>query len=171
MEKVVSLADPRKWRPITIGGRKTGSRYLQTLTDAHFRVSDSAANFLNKSEFVCSTGIIVLDLVVCRSTEISGVGKLYDTVLQYTKIKQLEFCPEEVAPALRLDYVDQPREEHLILPISRGNEGSGELTAFILTRDYYLANLHLHLRELDSEDLRCYENRYETRLVFIKPRR
>lgn len=129
------------WKQITLGTYKGVNALREALDAAHVRIGDSADEILGRPAFLFSKTRIDVDLVVITVAELGfdDAASLADIYLRAAALG-LELCPAEAAPALRLQYRDQPLGEFLhvamrpiatyggeLIALSVGNGGTGLL--------------------------------------------
>lgn len=120
------------WKTIKIGnGPKTGEEYIElicskkkivTASDGQkcsvpiFKISQSAVDALESSDFKVSKEETEIELVKMSLKDLGlKDGAQLSEVLNNGLKDGRALCPAEVGPQLRLQYEDQPAEEHLIV--------------------------------------------------------
>jgi hypothetical protein len=104
------------WKTITIGTFANSFALLNALDAAGCAIGDSAAEILARPAFTVSASKTSVELVAVSVAELglqTDVVRLADI---YARARQLGFglAAAEVAPQLRLQYLDQPLGEFLI---------------------------------------------------------
>jgi hypothetical protein len=116
------------WKTVRIGVHKN----LNALTKAmkKFRVSDWARDVLGKPAFTLAQ--TEEDIVLCSATVKELTGKNQATTTEiFDAIKRVgELCPAEVGPALRDQYLDQPKGEWLRVAMEPICDSRGLLNVF-----------------------------------------
>jgi hypothetical protein len=103
------------WKRVTLGTLNSANAIRDALEAAHVHIGDAANEVLGRPTFTFSQRKIESDLVVVAVTDL-GFGEAGASVADvYTRAKQLglALCPAEVAPYLRLQYLQQPVGEIL----------------------------------------------------------
>jgi len=124
------------WKTITIGDYK-GVNALRAAIDAspcRIGLGDSADEILGRPAFPYSKTRRQLDLVVVSVAALgfdSDGAALRDVYRRAVRIG-LELCPAEVAPMLRLAYLDQPIGESLHIAMRPVSTYDGELVDLTL---------------------------------------
>jgi hypothetical protein len=137
----ITLADMPVWKRIALGTHKGVNALRRALDAARVRVGDSADEVLGRPAFHFSQARTDVDLVVVSVAELgfqdaTPLGEIYRRAGELG----LELCPAEVAPLLRLQYVNQPVGEFLnvamrpiatyggdLIALSVANAGTGPL--------------------------------------------
>ena len=125
---VRSVADLPVWKRITLGNYSNSLTLRNALDAIGCHVGGSAAEILARPAFIVSTTKKEVDLVIVSA---AALGFETDTVTLaaiYERAKQLGLGmpPAEVAPQLRLQYLDQPLGEFLIIGMDPIKTWSGE---------------------------------------------
>jgi hypothetical protein len=108
------IADLPVWKRVTLGSYRGVNVLRKALDAARVRVGDSADEIIGRPAFHFSPNRTDVDLVLVR---VSDLG--FDDAARVADIHRragelgLELCPAEVAPLLRLAYLDQPVGEFL----------------------------------------------------------
>jgi len=126
----MNLADVPVWKRITLGSYKGVNQLRKALDAARVRIGDSADEILGKPAFHFSQARTDVDLVVVSVSELgfqdaTPLGEIYRRAGELG----LELCPAEVAPLLRLAYVNQPMGEFLNVAMRPIATYGGELVA------------------------------------------
>jgi hypothetical protein len=127
-------ADRQIWKTITLGSYASARELRQALRAAACGIGELAGEMLYRPAFKVSETPMEVDLVV-RSVGALGFdadgASLADI---YTRARGLglELCPHEVAPQLRLQYLDQPLGEFLHIAMEPAVAPSGDVAYFIL---------------------------------------
>jgi len=102
------------WKTLTLGVKKSVSEYEKAMEDKGIRF-EGARVILENPHFFVNKSQEDLDLVIVSLAEL-GIEKAanYQEICSRTNML-LDLCPEEVGPALRLAYDDQPEGERLMV--------------------------------------------------------
>jgi hypothetical protein len=109
------VSDLPIWKRVTLGTLNSAHAVRDALEAAHVHIGDAANEVLGRPAFTFSQTKIESDLVVVAVTDL-GFGEAGASLGDvYTRAKQLglALCPAEVAPYLRLQYLQQPVGEIL----------------------------------------------------------
>jgi hypothetical protein len=122
------------FRAVTIGALPSHEAYRAALKAGH-KISDYADQIL--SRITVAPAPVTLDLVVLTIKEITGKDKatrveIYEAALARGDV---DLCPAEVGPALRLQYGDQPMNEWLFVAMEPLTVSGGGLGLFGVVRD------------------------------------
>lgn len=115
-----NVADRPIWKHITLGTFNGVNAMRAALETAHVHIGDSANEVLGRPAFAWRQTRIESDLIVISVAEL-GFGERGASLAQiYARAVQLglELCPAEVAPYLRLQYLQQPVGEILQIAMS-----------------------------------------------------
>jgi hypothetical protein len=115
-----NIADLPIWKHITLGTLNDVNAMREALETAHVHIGDSANEVLGRPAFAWSHSKIESDLVVVAVADL-GFGERGASLAQiYARAVRLglELCPAEVAPYLRLQYLQQPVGEILQIAMS-----------------------------------------------------
>ena len=109
-----TIADAPTWKRITLGTYTGVNALRQALDAARVRIGDSADEILGRAAFQFSDERMEVDLVIFKVTELGfdDSASLSDIYRRADELG-LSLCPAEVAPLLRLHYVNQPIGEFL----------------------------------------------------------
>lgn len=107
------------WKTIKLGtGLRTAEHFMKDLTFSGCRIGYYAAEMLKKLEFTESVAVreTNIELVNVSVAEL-GLKEKATTQEIYKRAQKnnLELCPAEVGPQLRLQYQDQPIGERLLI--------------------------------------------------------
>jgi hypothetical protein len=125
-----SVAEIPVWKRLTLGTYKGVNALRAALDAARVRVGDSADEILGRPAFTFSQTRVDLDLVVVSVSELgfhdsTSLGEIYRRAGELG----LELCPAEVAPLLRLQYLNQPMGEFLNVAMRPLPTYAGDLVA------------------------------------------
>lgn len=126
------------WKTIKIGmGFKTADEFYQAITKVGGKISNYAKDIMGKSDFVSSISSVSTELDLCVMTTKEIIGKAGTLKEIYAGIKKLggELVPAEVGPQLRLQYLDQPKGEWLLIAMQPIKDSDGGLGVFDVKRD------------------------------------
>jgi hypothetical protein len=115
-----NVADLPIWKHISLGSFNSVNAMRAALETAHVHIGDSANEILGRPAFAWSHTKIESDLVVVAVADL-GFGERGASLAEiYTRALRLglELCPAEVAPYLRLQYLQQPVGEILQIAMS-----------------------------------------------------
>jgi hypothetical protein len=122
------------WKTVKLGVHKTPDAYRQALEAAGFKVSDWASQIIDKVTVAKTEAEI--DLVVLSVGDLGFKrATRYDAICARAKELGFQLCPDEVGPALRLDYSDQPNGEWLRVAMESLAGSVGVLGLFGVDRD------------------------------------
>ena len=118
-----TTSELKAWKTIKLGtGLQTADDFRRALKDGGFRIGDRGNDILGKSAFTMATEETEVDLVVVSVAELGfETGAYCEGIYKRAQELELELCPPEVGPQLRLQYKDQPMGECLLIgmePIS-----------------------------------------------------
>ncbi len=119
------------WKTIKLGIHKSADEYRKAIKANGFKIGDWANDILGKSAFTVSSDEIEVELVRMTVAELgfkSGATRknIYERALELG----LKLCPNEVGPALRLQYKDQPMNEWLLIAMEPITDSDGGLSVF-----------------------------------------
>lgn len=119
------------WKTVKLGtGLTTADDFRKALKTQGCRIGDLANDILGKPAFIASESETEADLVKVTVAELGfKEGARYDKICVRGQEFGLKLCPNEVGPQLRIQYLDQPFGEWLIVamePIS-GSDGRPEV--------------------------------------------
>lgn len=129
--------DIKVWKRIKLGtGLKTADEFRKAIADNDLRIGDWGSDILGKPEFTAATEPAEVDLVVMSVKDL-GFKRItrYDAICARAKELGLELCPAEVGPQLRLQYLDQPKNEWLIIAMEAIRASNGYLFVFHVEHD------------------------------------
>jgi hypothetical protein len=161
-----NVGEPAIWKRITLGTHK-GVNSLRTALDAaRVRVGDSADEILGRPAFGLSKTSMDVDLVVASVAELGfhDSAPLADIYWRAGELG-LELCPAEVAPLLRLQYVNQPLGEFLNIAMRPIATYGGELIALSV------ANAGTGPLLIGGEGRLDVVMNWRARFVFVRPQR
>jgi hypothetical protein len=99
--------EPKIFKTLTLGLRKSPKAYHKALESAGFRIGDYASQILNKISV--ATTQVEVDLVLVTVAELGFKdGARRDAIYARALELDLQLCPAEVGPALRLATKDSP---------------------------------------------------------------
>ncbi len=128
-EKVVNLDI---WKTIKLGTElKTVDDFRRQIGNYSCRIGGLANNILGKPAFTISDEEFEVDLVIKSVAELgfpngATLVQIYDRAISLG----LELCPAEVGPQLRLQYLDQPKDEGLRIAMEPIADSVGALGVF-----------------------------------------
>lgn len=125
------------WQTIKIGtGVKSGKAFCSELEKKDFRIGDWARDVLKQKAFTIAAQEEDVDLVSLSVTDLGfKKGARYDAICTRGLELGLELCPAEVGPQLRLQYLDQPRGEWLVIAMGALRGSDGRLSVFRVAHD------------------------------------
>lgn len=136
------------WKTINLGtGLVTPDDFRRVLCVAGgFKISNWANDILGKSAFVNSVAKRLTEVDLCIATTAQLIGKAEGGTTRevFACIKRLGgiLCPAEVGPQLRLQYLDQPNGEQLLIAMNPIISSDGDLHVFSVER--HASGLWLH---------------------------
>jgi hypothetical protein len=113
---VKSASEVAVWKKITIGTFADSSALLNALSAIGCGVGDAAA-ILARPAFTISGTKLEVELLTVSAAELGFLGETASLRQIYERAQRLGFglAPAEIAPQLRLQYLDQPIGEFLII--------------------------------------------------------
>ena len=132
-----SQIDLKTFKTINLGtGLKTADDFRKSLWDSGNKVSSEANGILGNSAFTVAVKKIKIDLAIKSVDELGFKGgAIRQQIYGRANELGLDLCPAEVGPQLRLQYKDQPEEEHLIVAMNPIADSDGALELFLVERD------------------------------------
>src|SRR3989344_1334911 len=131
-----SQIDLKTFKTINLGtGLKTADDFRKSLRDSGNKVSSEANGILGNSAFTVAVKKIKIDLAIKSVDELGFKdGATRKRIYGRANELGLDLCPAEVGPQLRLQYKDQPEEEHLIVAMNPIAGSGGALRLFSVER-------------------------------------
>ena len=114
------------WMVIQLGTHKSNKDLRQDIEGNDHRISDWGSNLLKRIDIASEP--VEVDLIVLSIAELGFLnGCTIDEIYKAAQKLELELCPAEVGPQLRLQYNDQPMDECLLVAMepvvySSGNQ-------------------------------------------------
>jgi hypothetical protein len=125
---------PETFKIIEIGTYKDVKSLRKALEGSGDRISDWAGDILNKTEL--SKSRQSLDLVVLSVKELGfPQGAQLKDIYEAANNQDLDKCPAEAGPQLRLQYPDQPIGEWLTIAMEPIIDSDGDLSLFCVKHD------------------------------------
>jgi hypothetical protein len=154
------------WKRITLGTYKGVNALRKALDAGRVRIGDSADEALGRPAFQFSQTRTDVDLVVLSVSELGfkDATPLADIYRRAAELG-LELCPPEVAPLLRLAYVNQPVGEFLNIAMRPIATYGGERIALSV------ANAGTGPLLLGGDGRPDFVLNWRARLVFVRPAR
>ena len=91
------------------------------------------SDLFGKPACTCASEETDVDLVVLSVADLGfKEGALYSQICEKALAMELELCPAEVGPALRLAYENQPRGERLIIATKPFTDSGDDLDLFVM---------------------------------------
>jgi len=119
------------WKTINIGTYSSVEDLKQAILNAGFKIGDWAEDVLNNSSFTLATEKKEVNLVKITPKELGfNNGALREDIYKKAIDAELELCPLEVGPQLRLQYKDQPRLESLQIGMEPQKDSDGHESEF-----------------------------------------
>jgi hypothetical protein len=158
-----SLAGRSAWKRITLGRYGGVNALREALDKAGVRVGEKAGEILGRPAFSLSALPLTVDLVVLTPGELGFVSEALQANV-YRRAMQFgfELCRAEVAPLLRLAYLEQPIGEFLRKPVETWSGKPVDLT---------VANAGTGLILFGGESRSSLILVPDTKLVFVRPQR
>ncbi len=125
------------WKTIKIGtkGLKTADNFRKALGKDGHEIGTYANDILGKPAFKVSETETEVDLVNVSVGELGfKEGATNAQIFERAKELGLELCPNEVGPQLRLQYVDQPNGEWLLIAMEPIADSDSDLMLFVVER-------------------------------------
>lgn len=120
---------PESFKIIEIGTYKDVRSLRKALEESGARIGDWAGDILNKTKL--SKSKQSLDLVVLSVKELGfPQGAQLKDIYEAAKSQGLDLCPAEAGPQLRLQYLDQPSGEWLVIAMEPIKDSDGDLDLF-----------------------------------------
>ncbi len=124
------------WKTIALGIHKSADEYRKALKVNGFKIGDWANDILGKPAFTASDTETEIELVKMTVAELGfKEGTTRKDVYERAIELGLKLCPNEVGPALRLQYTDQPMGEWLLIAMDSITDSNGNLDVFHTERN------------------------------------
>jgi len=120
------------WKTIELGtGPKDANAFCQAIERIGGQVSKYARDIMGKTDFTVLTKKITLDLVKLSVFDLgfendATLKEIYERAISLG----LKLLPAEAGPQLRLQYLDQPIGEWLIMAMEPIEDSDGDLSVF-----------------------------------------
>lgn len=135
------------WRSLNLGvGPKSADEFRQAFTTSHCNIGGYADEMLGNSAFDVSSGQNEIGLIVATVPELGFPDGAPSRIIFNRIINELglPLCSSNVGPKLRLEYLNQPEGEHLIVVMNPISDLDGTFRLFSVQRDE--CGLWLHAR-------------------------
>ncbi|MBR0830425.1 hypothetical protein JQ596_33445 [Bradyrhizobium manausense] len=125
---VTSATGVPVWKTITLGTFANPLALLNALDAIGCKVGGAAAEVLARPSFIVSTKRQDVELVTVSAAELGFKTDMVTLAATYARAKQLGFAlvAAEIGPQLRLQYLDQPIGEFLIIGMEPIKTWAGE---------------------------------------------
>jgi hypothetical protein len=133
-EREISMNNLKIWKTIKVGtGLRTADDFRKALKQSRNKIGDGASDILGRPAFTVAPEEAEMDLVVVSVAELGfGAGADREYVFSRAQELGLELCPAEVGPQLRLQYLDQPEGDELLIGMKPIRDSYGEYKVFEL---------------------------------------
>ncbi len=130
------VSDLLIWKTIRLGtGLKTADDFRTALKKAGMKVSDWGNEILGNPTFTTSETEVELDLVILSVAHLGFKGGAAGQHIVAMALEQgIELCPAEVGPQLRLQYLDQPKDDAFLIAMEPISDSDGLLSIFSIER-------------------------------------
>ena len=160
---------PAVWKTIQLGNGINARDFQKALEAKEIYVAKNAGNVLNGAQFSVAQKPTTVDLVVVSVVGLGlDPGATLEEIYTAAKGKGFELCPDEVGPQLRLQYLDQPKDEWLTIgmePVVTFKDARKFIQLFSIEHPrrglWFEAAYHFDDYRWDGEDL----------FVFVLPRK
>ena len=124
-------------RYIKLGtGQKDADGFRKALKTAKCGIGDWANDIIGKPAFTVATEEIEVDLVIVTVEELGFKdGAKRSDIYKRAIELGLQLCPNEVGPQLRLQYMDQPKGQWLLIGMEPITDSDGNLRVFGVERN------------------------------------
>ncbi|WP_346770907.1 hypothetical protein [Bradyrhizobium sp. CW11] len=128
MGPVTSVSDVAEWKTISIGTFPDTFALLTALSAIGCGVGNSAAEALARPAFTLSGTGTAVTLLIVTAADLGFKGETVPLRKIYELAQQLGFglAPPEIAPQLRIQYLDQPVGEFLVIGMNPIRTWTGE---------------------------------------------
>ena len=124
------------WKSIPLGTHKDADAYRKALKKGGYKIGDWGNDILGKPAFTVAEKEETIDLVKVTVAELGFKnGATYKEICDAAASRGLKKCPNEVGPALRLAYTDQPAGEWLRIAMDPIAGSDGDLYIFDVVHD------------------------------------
>jgi hypothetical protein len=125
---IKSIADVPVWKTITLGTFTDSLALRNALDTAGCNIGGRAAEILARPAFIVGSAKTKVELVAVSAVELGFGAETVTLAALYARARQLGFgiAAAEVGPQLRLQYLDQPVGEFLIIGMEPIETWSGE---------------------------------------------
>ena len=133
------------FRTITLGTYKDVPTLKSAITDAGFQISDYASDIMDQPAFTIApqeekirlVEVSVADMGFPNGTNYRSIkDRVVGTEIQLEDgLYEVQLCPAEVGPQLRLHYKDQPKGEWLRIAMEAITGSDGDLKLFYVEHD------------------------------------
>lgn len=168
----------RIWKSIQIGGT-LARELVRQLRGAGYEVEGCAASLIHQESFPILRKSEEALLIVLTEEDLGFTGWRHDNeLLDLDRLRRwsetnldgytVEPCPAEVGPHLRLQYPEQPKEEHLCIAMEPITSLDGNQRHCVLSSSRRIIGWRIN-RELTApwtEPMRQYTNGNEMRYVY-----
>ena len=121
------------WKTVKLGVYKTADAYRKALEAGKHLSGEWVSDLFGKPACTCASEETDVDLVVLSVADLGfKEGALYSQICEKALAMELELCPAEVGPALRLAYENQPRGERLIIATKPFTDSGDDLDLFVM---------------------------------------
>ncbi len=128
------------WKTLRLGVLKTVEEYRQAMKANGFKIGEYADDILGKPDFTISSEEMDIELVRLSVADLGfkKVAMLSDIYVNASKLG-LDPCPNEVGPALRLVYKDQPKGKckWIVVAMKSISDSDCDLRVFRVVHDDY----------------------------------
>lgn len=159
-----TAAETQPWRSVSIGSYDNVARLREALHQKRCRIGPVVAEIIDHPAFTISRTRARLQLVSLSVAALGLADKNATLAEIYARAQKLgfELCPAEVAPQLRLQYMNQPLGEFLHIAMEPIPTRSGRPVILVI------ANGGEGLHILSSDGGREFRPPASTRFVFVR---